>query len=164
MMFMAGASANSLIATSPLADSTVSSSPSAVTISTEAPLIDMGNSIVVTDPRGLRVDDGTLAIDGANAVVGLKPLTVGGAYTVTYTLLTENDIPLEGSFIFNFSAPTVITTPSATPVITTSQTPTPGKTNNGSWGTSAFVIGMLVLAFAVLIGLSLYARKIFKGR
>jgi hypothetical protein len=33
-----------------------------------------------------------------------------------------------------------------------------------NWGTNAFVIGLLVVAFFVLVLLSLYARKIFKER
>jgi hypothetical protein len=123
------------------------------------PLIDAGNAMEVTDPQGKRVDDGVLAIDGASAVVGLKTLKVAGVYTVTYSLFAENDIPLEGSFRFTFAAPSEISTPQPIPVESTSP-----KSEVSNWGTNAFVIGLLVVAFFVLVLLSLYARKIFRER
>ena len=153
------ASANSLTATNPISGATVNVAPSAVSVTGQLPLIDAGNSMEVTDPQGKRVDDGVLAIDGASAVIGLKTLKVAGVYTVTYALFAENDVPLEGSFRFTFAAPSEITTPQ--PIPTESTTP---KAEVSNWGTNAFVIGLLVVAFFVLVLLSLYARKIFKER
>ena len=138
---------------------TVTVAPSAVSVTGQVPLIDAGNSMEVTDPQGKRVDDGVLAIDGASAVIGLKTLKVAGVYTVTYTLFAENDVPLEGSFRFTFAAPSEISTPQPIPTETTS-----AKAEVSDWGTNAFVIGLLVVAFFVLVLLSLYARKIFKER
>ena len=151
--------ANSLIATNPLSGATVTVAPSAVSVTGQVPLIDAGNSMEVTDPQGKRVDDGVLAIDGASAVIGLKTLKVSGVYTVAYSLLGENDVPLEGSFRFTFAAPSEISTPEPTPLESTS-----AKADVSNWGTNAFVIGLLVVAFFVLVLLSLYARKIFKER
>ena len=151
--------ANSLIATNPMSGATVTVAPSAVSVTGQVPLIDDGNLMEVTDPQGKRVDDGVLAIDGASAVIGLKTLKVAGVYTVTYSLFAENDVPLEGSFRFTFAAPSEISTPIPTPVESTS-----AKAEVSNWGTNAFVIGLLVVAFFVLILLSLYARKIFRER
>jgi len=151
--------ANSLIATNPMSGATVTVAPSAVSVTGQVPLIDAGNSMEVTDPQGKRVDDGVLAIDGASAVVGLKTLKVSGVYTVTYSLFAENDVPLEGSFRFTFSAPSEISTPQPIPVETTST-----KAQVSNWGTNAFVIGLLVVALFVLVLLSLYARKLFRER
>jgi len=151
--------ANSLIATNPMSGATVTVAPSAVSVTGQVPLIDAGNSMEVTDPQGKRVDDGVLAIDGASAVVGLKTLKVSGVYTVTYSLFAENDVPLEGSFRFTFSAPSEISTPQPIPVETTS-----AKAQVSNWGTNAFVIGLLVVALFVLVLLSLYARKLFRER
>ena len=151
--------ANSLIATNPMSGATVTVAPSAVSVTGQVPLIDAGNSMEVTDPQGKRVDDGVLAIDGASAVVGLKTLKVSGVYTVTYSLFAENDVPLEGSFRFTFSAPSEISTSQPIPVETTS-----AKAQVSNWGTNAFVIGLLVVAFFVLVLLSLYARKLFRER
>ncbi|CAB4806820.1 unannotated protein [freshwater metagenome] len=153
------ASANSIIATNPMSGATVTVAPSAVSVTGQVALIDGGNSMEVTDPQGKRVDDGVLAIDVTSAVIGLKTLKVAGVYTVTYSLFGEDGIPLEGSFRFTFAAPDVISTPEPTPIETT----TP-KAEVSNWGTNAFVIGMLVVAFFVLVLLSLYARKIFKER
>jgi hypothetical protein len=142
-----------------MSGATLTVAPSAVSVTGQVPLIDDGNLMEVTDPQGKRVDDGVLSIDGASAVIGLKTLTVSGVYTVTYALFADNDIPLEGSFRFTFAAPSEITTPQPIPVEST-----PAKAEGSNWGTNAFVIGLLVLAFFVLVLLSLYARKIYRER
>jgi methionine-rich copper-binding protein CopC len=157
------ANANELISADPASGSTVLVSPSAVTITTLLPLMTDGNSVEVTDPSGNRVDDGTLAIADTEALVGLIPLTVGGYYTVTYTLLAENDVPLTGNYRFNFTAPDSISSQSPTPIAieaTASAQPSAGS----SKGTDFLVIMLLVLSIFILIGLGMYARKIFKDR
>lgn len=155
---VAPADANTLVSTSPTAGATVKSAPSAVTITTELPLLDAANEIVVTDPSGSRVDDGTLTIVNNEIVAGLKTLTAPGLYKVTYSLLAENDVPLNGSYTFSFSTP-VMATPTATPEPTT-----PGKIVGNNIGTSIFAIALLVLAVIVTIGLFLYARRLYKDR
>lgn len=149
--------ANTLVATSPLSGATLQSAPSAVTITTELPLMDTGNEVSVTDPTGVRVDDGALTIDGINAVIGLKQLVKTGIYSVNYSLLAENDVPLVGTFTFNFAEPTVIATVAPEP----SKIPTPSGNN---LGTTIFVLGLLAAAVIVTIALSLYARKLYRDR
>jgi methionine-rich copper-binding protein CopC len=151
------AHANTLVATSPISGATLQSAPSAVTITTELPLMDAGNEVSVTDPTGARVDDGALTIDGANAVVGLKQLVKTGIYSVNYSLLSENDVPLVGTFTFNFAEPTVVATVAPQPT----QSATPSGNN---LGTTIFVLGLLVAAIIVTIALSLYARKLYRER
>jgi methionine-rich copper-binding protein CopC len=163
LLAIPSAIANDLVNTDPASGSTISVSPSTVSITTSLPLMADGNSVEVTDPTGVRVDDGTLAIAENEAVVGLIPLTVGGYYTVTYSLLAENDIPLTGNYRFNFIAPALVTSESPTPIateVTASEQPTAGS----SKGTDTLVIMMLVLSFFVLVGLGMYARKIFNER
>jgi methionine-rich copper-binding protein CopC len=156
------AQANTLISTSPIAGSTLKAGPSAVTITTELPLIEEGNDIVVTDPTGKRVDTGILTVLGTEAVAEMKPLVTSGIYTVTYMLLAEADLPLEGSFTFNYSA-IVLSTPTATavpePITSTLAQPT-----GSNFATNLFVIFLLGLSVLVLIGMGAYARKIFKER
>ncbi len=149
--------ANSLVATSPIAGATLQSAPSAITVTTEITLMDAGNEITVTDPTGVRVDDGALTIDGVNAVVGLKQLVKTGIYTVNYSLLAENDVPLVGKFTFNFAEPTVMATNAPEPT----KAPTPSGNN---LGTTIFVLGLLAAAIVVTIALSLYARKLYRDR
>ena len=79
--------ANTLVSTSPIPGAALESAPSAITITTEVPLMGEGNEITVTDPTGARVDDGAITVDGPSAVIGLKPLVKVGVYTVNYSLL-----------------------------------------------------------------------------
>jgi methionine-rich copper-binding protein CopC len=163
LMAIPVANANELVTADPASGSTVSFSPSAVTIITSLPLMADGNSVEVTDPAGNRVDDGTLAIADTEALVGLMPLTVSGYYTVNYTLLAENDVPLTGNYRFNFIAPDSVSSQSPTPIAidaTASAQPSAGS----SKGTDVLVIMLLVLSIFVLIGLGMYARKIFSER
>ena len=162
LLFAPAAQANTLVATSPIAGSTLKAGPSAITITTEFPLIEEGNEIVVTDPNGKRVDSGILTVLGTDAVAEMKPLETSGLYKVSYLLLAEADIPLEGSFTFTYSA-VVISTPSAsaTPQPSTSATAEPVGSN---FGTNLFVISLLGLSILVLVGMGAYARKIFKEK
>ena len=156
------AQANTLVATSPIAGSTLKAGPSAITITTEFPLIEEGNEIIVTDPNGKRVDTGILTVLGTDAVAEMKPLETSGLYKVSYLLLSDADIPLEGSYTFTYSA-VVLSTPtaSAIPQPSASATAQPVGSN---FGTNLFVISLLGLSILVLIGMGAYARKIYKER
>lgn len=156
------ASANTLVSTSPISGSTLSVSPTNVTVTGQVALLadaPDANTITVTDPNGVRVDDGTITISDVSATVGVRPLVESGMYTVTYFLASEGEIPLEGTFTFKYQAPSVISTANPTPEPTQSQSPA-----SSSWGTNFFVIVLLILAVAVTVGLSLYARKLFVNR
>ena len=152
-------SANTLISTSPISGSTLSVSPTSVTVTGQLPLLPEANEISVTDPNGVRVDDGTIMVNDISATVGLKPLTESGFYTVTYLLYAEADAPLEGSYRFKYQAPSTIAPQTPDPQPTQSQAPA-----SSSWATNIFVIFLLLLAVAVTVGLSLYARKLFTNR
>ncbi len=153
----APALANSLVATSPIAGSTLKVEPSAVTITVELTPLDMGNEVIVTDPSGRRVDDGTVTVAGNDLIVGMKPISEPGVYKVSYSIISEMDLPLEGSFVFNFSTPAITTPQEVLPS-------TPAKVEGSDFGTNLFVIGLLVTSLFVLIALGLYARKIFNER
>ena len=156
------ASANTLVSTNPISGSTLSVSPTNVTVTGQVTLLadaPDASSITVTDPNGVRVDDGTIYISDLSATVGVRPLVESGMYTVTYSLAAEGDAPLEGSFTFKYQAPSVISTANPSPVPTQSQTPA-----SSSWGTNLFVIVLLIVALLVTVGLSLYARKLFANR
>jgi methionine-rich copper-binding protein CopC len=156
------ATANSLVSTNPISGSTLSVSPTNVTVTGQVALLadaPDASSITVTDPNGVRVDDGTIYISDISATVGVRPLVDSGTYTVAYSLAAEGDAPLEGSFTFKFQAPSVISTANPNPEPTQSQTPA-----SSSWGTNVFVIILLCAALLVTVGLSLYARKLFADR
>lgn len=151
--------ASTLVSTSPVAGQSLQSAPNSVTITTDATLLDTGNEITVTDPSGVRVDDGLITVGGNAAVIGLKPLIKGGIYTVTYSMLAENDVPLTGSFTFNFVQASIA--PSVVPQPTESS---PGVPSGNNVGTTMFVIGMLLAAIVVTVLLARYARKIYSER
>lgn len=150
---------NALVSTSPISGATLSVSPTSVTVTGQLPLLADANEISVTDPNGVRVDDGTIMANDVSATVGLMPLTESGFYTVTYLLFAEADAPLEGSYRFKYQAPSTIAPENPTPQPTESHTPA-----SSSWTTNVFVIFLLVLAMAVTVALSLYARKLFNNR
>ncbi|MEI9907836.1 MAG: copper resistance protein CopC [Actinomycetota bacterium] len=161
MLSTGSALANSLTSTTPVIGSTVTSSPSAITIKTTDAVMDVGNSVVVTDPQGGRVDDGTLTVSGKNIIAGMKLLTVSGVYTVSYTFLTDNDVPLEGTFTFTFKSQGVVSSTSPSPVVVT---PTISSTPVSSGGAPALIVGLLMSAFVVFVLLCLYAWKLIKNR
>lgn len=154
-LFISPALANSLVATSPIAGTTLKVAPSAITISVEITPMDMGNEITITDPAGRRVDDGTLTVAGNDLIVGMKEIKDAGIYKVSYNIISELDVPLVGSFIFNFSTPAISTPEEVVPT-------TAAKTDASNFGTNLFVIGLLLASLIVLIALALYARKIFR--
>ena len=128
-----GAWANTLSEASPSVGSQLITAPNAISVTAAVSLLDQGNSLTLTDPNGRQVDDGSLTINDTTAVVGVKPLTVSGIYTVSYTLLSLTDDPLTGSYTFIYTAPVTISAPSVSPIPQTSvsetvATPAPATT------------------------------------
>jgi len=149
--------ATSIVSTSPTAGSVLSISPTAVTIKANADLLDGANEITVSDSKGVRVDDGSIQIQGSVLMVGVKPLTTSGLYTVAYTLMAVDQPPITGTFTFLYNAPAEIALP----------TPTPSEdevlTNSPNRITDLFVIGLMIFAFIMLIFLSRYAKQTLKA-
>jgi len=148
--------ATSIVTTSPTAGSVLSIAPTAVTIKASADLATGANEMTVTDAKGVRVDDGSLQVQGAVLMVGLKPLTTSGLYTVAYTLMAIDQPPITGSFTFLYNAPGEIAVVTPAPATEEVLTKSPNRI------TDFFVIGLMVFAFLTLIFLSRYARKTFK--
>ena len=158
-VFSSSAYANSITASVPQAGSVLTTSPNSIAISTAAPLSEQGSLIVVNDPNGVAVDDGSITINGNSAEVGLTELITTGVYTVNYTLLSDTEDPLTGSYTFMFNASSSAGTPSPEP--TTVITTEVEKNLNG--GSNAFVYTLLVLAAFVFIFLVWYAKQSFGG-
>ena len=158
-IFATPAFANSITASVPQAGSVLTISPNSIAISTAAPLSEQGSLIVVNNPNGVAVDDGSITINGNSAEVGLTELVTTGVYTVNYTLLSDTEDPLTGSYTFMFNAPSSAGTPSPEP--TTVITTEAEKNLNG--GSNAFVYTLLVLAAFVFIFLVWYAKQSFGG-
>lgn len=148
--------ATSIVSTSPTAGSVLSISPTAITIKANADLLSGANEMTVSDAKGVRVDDGSLQVQGAVLMVGIKTLTISGLYTVAYTLMAIDQPPITGTFTFLYNAPGEIAVatpaPDAEGVLNTS----PNRI------TDLFVIALMVFAFVMMIFLSRYAKKTLK--
>ncbi len=151
------AAATSIVSTSPTAGSILSISPSAVSIKANSDLVEGANSIEVTNPSGVRVDDGSVQVQGSVLLVGLKPLETSGTYTVSYSLMVIDEESTSGTFTFIYNSPGEVTM--ATPEPTISEDPL--STNNPNRLTDLFVVGLLIFAFIVLVFLSRYAKQTF---
>ena len=148
--------ATSIVSTSPTAGSVLSVSPTAITVKANANLANSANELSVTDPKGVRVDDGSIQIQGAVLMVGLKALSVSGLYTVTYTLTAVDDSPITGTFTFLYNAPGEIAVATPAPSVEEVLNKSPNRI------TDLFVIALMVFAFVMMIFLSRYAKKTFK--
>jgi methionine-rich copper-binding protein CopC len=160
-IFVAPAFANSITASVPQAGSVLTTSPNSIAISTAAALSEQGSLIVVNNPNGVAVDDGSITINGNTAEVGLTELVITGVYTVNYTLLSDTDDPLTGSYTFLFNAPSSIA--SSSPAPTQPTTGTTVENQNLNSGSNAFVYTLLVIAAFVFIFLIWYAKQTFGG-
>lgn len=156
------ASANSLVSTSPVAGATVNSTPSAITLNTQDVVMETGNSVSVTDPQGGRVDDGTLTVNATTVVAGLKLLKMSGIYTVSYDLLTNNDVPLQGTFTFTFNAPATIS-PVTPSVVSPSASPSLAPVAKG-FGVPMLVMVLIFGVIAVFLLLVLYTWQIIRKK
>ena len=151
--------ANTLVSSVPAVGAVLSIAPNAISVTAATTLLTDGNSLAVTNPKGVQVDDGSLTISDTTAVVGLKPLTMTGIYTVSYTLLSATDTPLTGSYTFLFNAPATISTPSTVPTPSTSLATSPHTTSNSSANVAVLVF--VGLATVVALFLIWYARLIW---
>lgn len=159
-VLMTPAKAVEVISTSPGIDATIVVSPNFVSVTADQELLEFGNEILVISPSNERVDDGLLTVSGNTLSVGMTELVESGKYLVEYELLVADDVPVFGNFSFVFQAP-----PSIDEV-----TPAPSPTDSdegsmrevGSEVTDYLVIGLLVLAFFILMWLARFARSTFR--
>ncbi len=127
----ATASAHTGLRTSePAADSTVTTTPQAVTLTFSASVL--GGEVTVTGPDGAPVGAGPVAHDGA-VLTAPVTLTAAGRHTVTWTAVADDGHALDGTFAFDHAP----ATPLPTPVTPTPSPETPAPTTAGSSATAA---------------------------
>ena len=152
-----------LVTAEPSVDSTITTAPSAITLTFSSEVTDVGSSLSVRAPSGMSVDDGSLLTDGTNALIGLKKLNEGGRYTVTYQIMSVDGDLLSGTYSFTYDAPADVSTPSASPSPSPSpdaSQESPGEaTGKSSRATDIFMIVLLITSFVVLIAISRSLRK-----
>jgi hypothetical protein len=126
LLFILGigsAQALTLVNITPTAGVVLTHSPTQVLLTFDTPLGEQGNSVTVTDPSGKRIDDGSLEVSGAKALVGIATLSSTGIMTINYQVVGADGVSLSGSSNFQVDAGAL-----ATPSATASATPTPVDT------------------------------------
>jgi methionine-rich copper-binding protein CopC len=159
LLLPSAAYANSLVEASPASGAVLGLAPNAVSVTGSSTLQADGNQLSVIDPKGNPVDDGSITVTDASVVVGLKPLTAAGVYTVSYTLLAAGEAPLQGSYTFLFNAPADMASATPTPTPTISKT---GGATSSSNGAAIFVVVIFLLGCSVLLFLFWYARTLWR--
>jgi methionine-rich copper-binding protein CopC len=159
LLLPSAAHANSLVEASPASGAVLGLAPNAVSVTGSSTLQADGNQLSVIDPKGNPVDDGSITVTDASVVVGLKPLTAAGVYTVSYTLLAAGEAPLQGSYTFLFNAPADMASATPTPTPTISKT---GGATSSSNGAAIFVVVIFLLGCSVLLFLLWYARTLWR--
>lgn len=159
-----------LTSAEPSVNSTITTAPSAVTLTLSSEVTETGSTLSVRAPSGMSVDDGSILIDGANVLVGLKQLSESGKYTVTYQFMNLDGEMLSGNYSFTYDVPAEVSTPiassSPSASIDVNQESPATATGKSSRATDFFMIGLLVTSFVVLIfiGKSLRKPKIKKRK
>lgn len=152
-----------LLSADPAINSTITTSPSAVTLTFSSEVTETGSFLAVRAPSGMNVDDGSLLIDGANVLVGLKKLNESGKYTVAYQFMNLDGEMLSGNYSFTYDAPAEISSPTASSSPSASSTEgqeNPAEaTGKSSRATDIFMIGLLITSFLVLVFIGRSLRK-----
>jgi hypothetical protein len=105
--------------TEPAADSTVTATPQAVTLTFSASVL--GGEVTVTGPDGAPVGAGPVAHDGA-VLTAPVALTAAGTHTVTWTAVADDGHALDGTFVFEHAPATPLPAPG-----TSAPAPTPDQ-------------------------------------
>ncbi|WP_053096800.1 copper resistance CopC family protein [Microbacterium sp. CGR1] len=124
---------DSLLASSPEADSTVDTLPTELTLTFSAKLIDEtgATEVVVTDPSGNSVTDGAATVEGAIVTQPLAAEAPAGGYHVIWKVVSSDGHPTSGEFDFTVTnsteaAPT--SEPSSEPTASATAAPEPAAT------------------------------------
>lgn len=122
-----------LVSTSPAGGATLKEAPERVRLNFSERIEASFAGIQVFDPDRERIDAGDARVDGDRVVLGLRPLTKSGRYTVVFRVISGDGHPVKSQFAFTYDPPAAQPTPEATPSATAttepaSETPTPAPT------------------------------------
>lgn len=168
---------DSLLASSPEADSTVDTLPGELTLTFSAKLIDEvgATEVLVMDPSGAPVVDGAATVDGAIVTQPLVTEAVAGAYHVVWKVVSSDGHPTSGEFDFTVTnstesvptdeptdAPTTAApTPSTTVGPDSSITPTPDAVEQ-SPPSAIWIWVVSIIAVLVIVGITTWL--VIRGR
>ncbi|MGO1920870.1 MAG: copper resistance CopC family protein [Microbacterium sp.] len=123
---------DTLIDSTPAADSTVDTLPDELTLTFSAvPIGGEGSTeVVVTDATGESVTDGAAALDGAMVTQPLVAEADAGEYHVLWKIVSSDGHPTSGEFTFTVTTSTVTSDPSAAPTAEETVGPAPDETQS----------------------------------
>lgn len=163
---------DSLVASSPAADSEVDTLPGEVTLTFSAKLIDGegATEVVVTDPNGDQVSEGPATVDGAIVTQPLTGAGPAGQYRVVWKVVSSDGHPTSDEFSFTVTtasgaeptaqpsaAPTTSapsTETEATPEASASATPTADESDGTDATTWIWVLS--IIGVLVIVGLAVW--------
>lgn len=167
---------DSLLASSPEADSMVETLPAELTLTFSAKLIDGegATEIVVTDPAGSPVTDGAPTLNGAIVTQPLASEAPAGAYHVIWKVVSSDGHPTSGEFDFTVTTGTesiATAEPTASP---TTAEPTPAATagpgtdatsapEESDWSPATTMIWVLAIT-GVLVIVGIVVWLVIRGR
>lgn len=166
---------DSLVASSPEADSTVETLPAELTLTFSAQLIDGegATEVVVTGPDGASAIDGAPTLDGAIVTQPLVDEAAAGEYHVIWKVVSSDGHPVSGEYSFVVTTGTApeapVTTPptaapSAEPTPTASETSVtgsedPNMTAGSSISAPWLVAGAVVVLIAAFLSIVWFRRR-----
>jgi methionine-rich copper-binding protein CopC len=103
---------NELLKTVPASGAQVATPPTTVQLVFGETARAKGSSITVTDPSGATVSTGALAVVDATVTQPVQ-ITVAGAYTVKWQVISADGDPVNGTFTFTVTAVPAAASPSA---------------------------------------------------
>jgi methionine-rich copper-binding protein CopC len=157
---------DSIVGSQPADGATVTTPPTQVRITFEEPPTAPGLAVAVMAPGGTSVVAGPPTIEGNVVVQELTALSVGGAYSVSYRVVSADGHPVTGTFRFTYDAGS--SSPSASPTASASSgslsatfvaTASPSSDTSGTDLTPWVVAGSVALLGVVVLGGVAFSRR-----
>lgn len=160
-----------LQSSAPAADSTLDTVPGQIEMTFNTEIESLSN-FKLLNAAGEQVETGKATVSGDTMTGTLPPDLANGVYTVKWTIIGADSHSVEGEFSFTVNAPEASPSPAevtASPVASAEPSPTPEPavsaepeqaedignedSGNGSALTPVIIIGVIIVAVAVLITL-----------
>lgn len=157
---------DALVSSSPAADESVETVPSALTLTFSAKLIDGDGAteVVVTGPDGSSITDGAATVDGAIVTQPLQGSGPAGEYHVIWKVVSSDGHPTSGEYSFTVTVgddaapteePTAAPTsaaPAAEQTAAPEATTTPAADSGDAEGGSPWIWVLVIVAVLVVAG------------
>ena len=146
---------DALVSTTPANGSTLTSAPTAITLTFEEPPTTSGLAVALTAPDGT-VSKLAPTLSGDVVTAPVTGTLAPGAYTVAWRIVADDGHPVTGSFAFTLAAPSPSASASATsasPVSTTTAVDATSTSSVGAgWWVALGAVVVLVVGAVVVLG------------